>query len=588
MRKIPIKFRTKLFITYLLLVSLPLFILGYLSYLQYVHSIEKNVGTYVPAILKQANANIDKYMAELLATPDVITRSNEVVTILRKRQTERTSNMEQDAFLVQSYLAANIVNGGHQDVIAVFVQAGNRIYSSSRLSYKGSAFLQEKNPFQQEMDLQGKPWFLPPGRQNMVFENNPPYISIYKQLYDADNMKTLCTVLLIVNLSEISKIVEQIPFSKNGMLFVTNEIGQTIYHNDKNLIGKSTLELSGLPLNNGTNIITLDNERMMVSANKSEYTEWTLATINPIIELTQETISIRNFTIAIFSICFIASIILSAFFSQTVTRPIRSLQLLMRRVEKGDFDVSFPVNQKDEIGTLGVSFNHMVRRIQELVQQVLQVEIRQREAELAALQNQISPHFLYNTLESIQMVIELGDSEKASEMISALSRMLRFAARRGDIVSIGDEVRHVSDYLYIQQMRYGVRCEYEINVSPGISNYYAPKFILQPLVENSIRHVVEKRNSPTRILIDIYQMEDGIRLSIQDNGPGIPASVLQELQERFGAANHTTHKGGIGLLNVHSRIRLMYGLAYGVSIESSEDRGTKVCVLIPFIIEPPK
>ncbi|NOV03954.1 sensor histidine kinase [Paenibacillus planticolens] len=586
MKKMTIKFRTKLFITYLTLVSFPLLFLGYFSYQQYVESIEKNVGGYVPALLTQSNFNMDKYMSELYAAPDVIARSNEVMAILRKKQSGSTSSSEQDAFFVQSYLANNIVNGRHQDVIAVFVQSGKRVFSSSRLSYVGSAFLQEKNPFQQEMDLQGKPWFLPPGQQKLVFQDNPNYISIYKQIYDADNMNPLCTVLLIVNLSEISKICDQIPFSTNGMLFITNKLGQIVYHNDKNLIGKSTWESSALPLENGTVVREVNHTRMLVSANHSNYTDWTLVTINPIKELTKETIWIRNVTIAVFSICLIVVVIVSAFVSQTVTSPIRTLQRLMRKVEKGNFDVSFPIHQKDEIGELGYSFNHMVQRIQELVQKVYQVEIRQREAELAALQNQISPHFLYNTLESIQMVIEGEDQEKATSMISALSRMLRFAAKRGDIVQIGDEIKHVSDYLYIQQLRYGSRCSYDIDVSPGMELYYAPKFTLQPLVENSIRHVVEKSNAPTDIRIEITGVDLGVQMIISDNGAGIPEESLQILRERLADTSQAHSNGGIGLINVHSRIRFMYGSDYGIQIESLIGKGTKIYVLIPYLLFP--
>ncbi|NOV03948.1 sensor histidine kinase [Paenibacillus planticolens] len=586
MRRLQVRFRTKLFITYLLLVSLPLFVLGYLSYRQYEKSIEKNVGEYVPAILNQANANIDKYLSELVSIPDVVTRSGEVMAILRKKDQDKISVMEQEAFTVQSYLANNIVNGGHQDVIAVFIQSKNRVFSSSRLNFQGSAFLQEKNPFQQEMDLQGKLLFVPPERLKLVFENNQPFISIYKQLYDAENMNPLCTVLLIVSLDEISKICNRIPLANNGMVLLNNEVGQTVYNNDSQFIGKiGTPEIS---LSKGTSELKINRERVMVSADVSDYTNWTLATINPVKELTRETIGIRNFTIAIFSICLIVSVLISFFFSQTVTSPIRSLQLLMREVEKGNFRVSFPVHQTDEIGELGNSFNHMVERIQELVQRVYQVEIRQKEAELAALQSQISPHFLYNTLESIQMVIELDDSVRASNMISALCHMLRFAARRGDVVNIGDEVKHITDYLYIQKMRYGQRCQYEIEMDPGIHPFFAPKFILQPLVENAIRHVVEKTNSPTQIKITITKYSESIQFSVQDNGQGIPCDTLSRLQVILQGEQLPDQKHGIGLLNVHSRIQLLYGVDYGVTVASMEREGTIITVRIPYITKPSK
>jgi two-component system sensor histidine kinase YesM len=586
MRSMQVRFRTKLFITYLLLVSLPLFVLGYLSYRQYEKSIERNVGEYVPAILNQANANMDKYLSELVSIPDVVTRSGEMMAILRKKEQDKVSIKEQEAFTVQSYLANNIVNGGHQDVIAVFIQTKNRVFSSSRLNFQGNAFLQEKNPFQQEMDLQGKLLFVPPERLKLVFENNQPYISIYKQLYDADNMNPLCTVLLIVSLDEISKICNRIPIAKNGMVLLNNEVGQTVFNNHNEFIGQvGTPEIT---LAKGTSELKINRERMMVSADKSDYTNWTLATINPVKELTEETIGIRNFTIAIFSICLLVSALISIWLSQTVTRPLRSLQLLMRQVEKGNFQVSFPVHQTDEIGELGNSFNHMVERIQALVKRVYQEEIRQKEAELAALQSQINPHFLYNTLESIQMVVENDDGETASTMISALCHMLRFTARRGDVVNIGDEVKHITDYLYIQKMRYGKRCQYVIDIDPSIHLYFAPKFILQPLVENAIRHVVEKTNSPTQLMITVSKSAEGVQFIVQDNGPGIPGEILHKLQAKFEGEQLLDQEHGIGLLNVHSRIQLLYGTEYGVIVTSKKGEGTTITVRIPNMKVPPK
>jgi two-component system, sensor histidine kinase YesM len=574
MRRIQIKFRTKLFITYLLLVSLPLFILGYLCYEQYVRSLERSVGEYLPVILKQVNSNLDQYITDIMDVPDVLMNSSEVLAILRRTQPSQTSTAEQDAFFMNGILSSTVVNGKNLDIIAAFVQSGDRVFSSSRMNYEGDAFLKKRNPFHQEMDLQGEPLVLPPDRLRLFFEGNQPYLSVYTQLYDSENMKPLCTVLLIVNFTEIERIVQQIPLSVKRDILIKNEIGQIIYHSTNQSVSE-TIETNVIPENG-----TIIQSGVILSSVTSDYTKWTLSAGSPIKELAKETIYIRNYTIAIFTVCLVLGVIASAYISQTVTNPIRSLQRLMRTVEKGNFEVAFPVTQTDEIGELGSNFNRMVVRIQELVQKVYQVEIRQREAELSALQSQISPHFLYNTLESIQMVMEMEDIERASTMISALSRMLRFAARRGDIVSVQDEVKHVSDYLYIQQMRFGSRCDYDIQMEEGISQYYTPKFILQPIVENAVRHVVEKTNSPTRLSIEIQKKESGIQFSVTDNGQGITKERLNHMIQQLMSGEKSE---GIGLQNVHSRVRLQYAEPYGIEITSEEGEGTRVVVLIPFL-----
>jgi len=263
-----------------------------------------------------------------------------------------------------------------------------------------------------------------------------------------------------------------------------------------------------------------------------------------------------------------------------VSKPIGELQEEMAKIESLNYQATLhpEINGSLEVVELNHSFNQMMGRIDELTKAVVTEKEEQRKSELKALQNQINPHFLYNTLDSIIALIDKGENDKAEEMIVALSKFFRLSISQGhNVIPLPNEIEHARNYLLIQKMRFGDSFSYSIDVAPGLEKYFVVKLILQPIVENSIGHGL-KEGEVGSIKIKAYEEGDFLKFSIEDNGYGMTKEKVEELRKSL--LDSTVYKG-VGLKNVYQRIRIYYGLSADVDIESEEDVGTKITIIIP-------
>ncbi|MBO4799819.1 MAG: sensor histidine kinase, partial [Lachnospiraceae bacterium] len=249
----------------------------------------------------------------------------------------------------------------------------------------------------------------------------------------------------------------------------------------------------------------------------------------------------------------------------------------------GDFQVRAQSDRADELAILGQSFNEMVGRIGTLVEDVKSEQEKLRAIELQLLQEQINPHFLYNTLDTITWLSEMGENDQVILMVNSLSDFFRTGLSNGkSIVSIREEIKHVESYLKIQQFRYQDILDYEINVDESIGEYPIPKLTLQPLVENALYHGIKNKRAKGTITISDIPEGDKICLSVKDDGVGIGPEDLERIRRTLKAEETQSQSdGGFGLINVLQRIRLNYGEGYGLEIDSTPGQGTEVKVIIP-------
>lgn len=264
-----------------------------------------------------------------------------------------------------------------------------------------------------------------------------------------------------------------------------------------------------------------------------------------------------------------------------VTYPLYRLQNEMNKVR----DLNYETNRRQlkkgskEIIQLDATFNEMMIRIRDLASKLVEERDAQRKSELKALQNQINPHFLYNTLDSIIYMIDKGENQKAEEMIVALSKFFRISISRGhNIISLKDEIEHVRNYLLIQKIRFGEQFSYKIDVASELNKYYVIKLILQPLVENAIEHGLNDNESGGEILIKGVENDEFIILSVTDNGYGISEERLSEIYKSL--SDDSIHQG-VGIKNVYQRIKIYYGKEADLKINSVEDEGTTISIYIP-------
>ena len=273
------------------------------------------------------------------------------------------------------------------------------------------------------------------------------------------------------------------------------------------------------------------------------------------------------------------SIALALWLSHSITAPIERLNSSMQAVSEGNLKVVYHNSGNDEIAMLGHSFNTMVGRIRELIEQVIHAQTQRRKAEIRALQAQINPHFLYNTLDTIQWKALEYNATEVSDMIYQLASMFRISVSDGrEFIPVLAEIQHVESYLKLQKMRLQDCFSYEINIQAGTEDLMIPKLILQPLVENSLTHGLDRKKKDGMIRIRVFLEENRISLSVQDNGIGIPEGQMNRLLDDLKNHKESDH---YGLYNIHERLYLTYRDHYSLKMESPEGKGLKITLSFP-------
>lgn len=323
----------------------------------------------------------------------------------------------------------------------------------------------------------------------------------------------------------------------------------------------------------------------LITYNSDNNAGWSILGIIPYSTALRELRKLQGITSYITFISILVSAALAIIYSLSFTRPIKEIVNSMRRVRKGDFAVQVRQNRKDEIGELAESFNKMSLEIQTLVKKVEQDQQELKVSELNSLIHQINPHFLYNTLDNINMLAKLSKEKRISELITALSKLLRISLSGGkDIISVSDEVEHVRNYLLIQKMRYGNLFDFEIDVDEGLKDKEVIKLILQPLAENAISHGFKNMSEGGFINIQVCKDKEYMIFQVKDNGRGLPGNKIYELNNlpvNMIKSNEKCREKGYGVSNVNLRLRLFYGNSCRVIFSNNPEGGLTGRIMIP-------
>lgn len=309
--------------------------------------------------------------------------------------------------------------------------------------------------------------------------------------------------------------------------------------------------------------------------------EWMLVGIIMKRNLRNDSREILTLFIAVVLLTFFLTVIVSGIMADYELRPIRRLQTYIREMEGGEFGKPLTPMRPDEIGSLTANTQEMSTKIGELLETVKIEQERMRTAEFKALQAQINPHFLYNSMDSINWLVRKGDQEKASEMISALTTFFHIGLSKGrDMITVREEIEHIRSYLVIQKIRYENRFEYSFYVDPATEKRYVPKLILQPLVENALYHGIKLCDRKCMLMIQVLSHGDRLEMEVLDNGVGMDAETLTAVRKAM------EHRGenranSYGIVNVNDRIRILAGQEYGLSLTSEKGVGTSARIVIP-------
>ena len=363
------------------------------------------------------------------------------------------------------------------------------------------------------------------------------------------------------------------------------------------LLDNLELSIKEIEHSNLKNDYMKNNQRLQLNVNvftdiikdkMSEYIYYEIGNMERLrIKLEKEIMQTISVTAVIVLLFVLISWKLSKIISQSISDPVRQLCDMTKEVAQGKFDVHGPQNTTEELQILTDNFEHMAQKVEGLIEDVKFEQKNLRKKELQLLQEQINPHFLYNTLDTIMWLAIDHQDDKVVQMVSALSGFFRTSLSHGeDMISIEEELEHVENYLKIQESRYGDVMEYLIEVPENMKKHSIVKMTLQPLVENALYHGLRKQRQKGMIQIYGIEDEDNIFLIVEDNGVGMqPEQVDQINEEMYNEQMYkkawTDKSSGFGISNVNRRLKLYYGEEYGLILESEPEIGTKVIVVVP-------
>lgn len=575
--------QTNIIAAFACLILLTALLLGVISYSLSASSVRETAQDYTAELIRQVNANIQTYITSMENISLLALNNEDVRSFVASESVLSDDSPDINEQKISDYFHTIIAS--RKDIASINVFGYNGRFVSDRDDA-------ELNP---HINIQEQPWFrnaqAASGRivvssshvQHMFKDEYGWVVSLSRELWSKDQKKALGVLLVDLNFSAINDTLNNIDLSKRGYVFIVDDDGNIVYHPQQQLLYSNLkTEMIDDVLKQGNGSFSTDEGgQSRIYTIQDTGFGWKIVGVSYANELIGNKQKMQLSFIAAGIFCLIVGLLLAVFISRNLSRPIKQLQEHMKKVEKGIFNIRVPIENPKEIAGLARTFNMMVVKIEELMSQVVMEQEFKRKSEMTALQAQINPHFLYNTLDSIIWMAEGKKTDEVVLMTSALARMFRSSISRGqELVSIQTEIDHITNYLTIQKMRYRDKLDFNIEVDPAILNYRTIKVLLQPLLENAIYHGIKNKMGTGTIHVTGGLAAGHIWLEVRDNGVGMDEQKLRAMLEPRRSDRDTK---GVGVVNVHERIQLYFGKEYGLSYESCPDEGTAVTARIALI-----
>ncbi len=553
------------------IVGIVLVVLG-LNMLIYPTIFSKEANTLIKSQSKEINKqiifNYQRYIN------DVIETSNYLQQVSSSYDTETDYSIISQAYSLNSDMKEDVVG------ITLFDLSGNRVVGRE-LGTSYSEAIQQQEWFYQSIYRENIFYFSAPHAQSMYQTHTEEVISVSKVISYKKRGFTRQGVLLIeLNFEVLTRLAELTNLGFNGHLLIINEEDALIYNSAPELpISQEVVYPFAVSKFFGSHPISVEGVAMMVNINTLDNTRWRIVTVNNVNSIPMAIATIWRLILIIGLISLVATVGISVGVSSRITRPLKELRKSMAKIEQGHFKTKLHISGQKELMVVAHAFNTMAEEIQLLMSRVVEEQREKRKTELRILQNQINPHFLYNTLDSIVWLAEHSRTEDVITMVTALARFFRISISRGkSIISVEHEVAHITSYLVIQKIRYDQRFNYTIDISPEIYPYSTMKLLLQPLVENAIEHGVHGETE--HITVKGYRNEENLIFEVTNTGYGLTDEQIQRIDKNMRDSENLE---GVGMKNVYKRIKLYYGEGADVHIMSEPDSHTTVSLIIPAI-----
>lgn len=609
------KLRTKLMITYILLIPLPIMIFGLMFYQRSRDILMDNARKDNYAIVKKNNTIMDIKLAKIKDKSLAFMTDQQVYKIFKKNLPEEEYELMQMDKVVSDLLDRHF--GEYDYVYASYVVTRNMSFGKrtemfiphksfyraplykEALKGGGSLIWEPTFDFVEMFDLAGiakvkidYQYIFSAIRLVEPVYIGEDYSSAYNQgggavvkKIDAELERPV--LMIVMKEAFLSDIYESSISVEGSQYVILNNQGQVISAKNKELLHqqlKNKEVLKPLLGHSGSRYLTIDGKEYLVCFDTSKITGWTSVVLIPYEEMLGELKEIRRFAFYVGVLLMVVAIMIAFLIGGWIVGPIKKLVKAMNSVSKGDFSIRIQDEGSGEVASLIHNFNHMNGQIEQLIEENYRVKIREKEAHIMALNLQLNPHFLSNTLNVINWMAIDEEQEEISSMIISLSTMLDYTLRNSkELVLFREDFKWLSSYLHIMMNRYQDIFIVEYDVDEGLDHLYVPKLFLQPIVENAIIHGFEEQECGG--ILTIKGKRDEINsqgvFTIEDNGKGISEEILSSLSVELTVEEPRQHGFSIGINNIRKRIQLLFGADYGLDIESKEQKGTRVTIRIP-------
>ncbi|QHW33471.1 sensor histidine kinase [Paenibacillus rhizovicinus] len=554
-----LRFKQKLFLSYLVVIIIPILVLGVYAYnqskemlrIQGIQGIVKNVDTISGSI----DGSVERYNH---AVQSIVLNKT-----FQKIVTNDYSDLVNLSYDLQEYLTPyfNMMVMLDQEIddVKFYTQTyvpeyGDSVQSADRVK--------DEDWYQSALKGKGSQWFS---------DNGLIVVAAFPRFFSDK-----ATNLVYMRINEASMFKNVAALAKDGTVAITNDRGDVIYSN-QGATGErlEAGQLQGMK----EGAIRIGGIESYLVKKTVKQTGWTIYFIVPAKELSRNAGSIINATLIVIAGCIVIVLIMIWMFSKTMIRRIYALNSVMKRVEIGDLSIRIRSESKDEIGELTNRFGSMLARLNDLIDELFRNKIVQKEAEFKALQWQMNPHFLYNTLSFINWKALRSDDADISRVVTTLSKFYRTGLNRGNnMIPVRDELEHVKSYIEIIQTMKDHSFDVEYDIDEAVFGHTTINFILQPLAENAIMHGIARKESGRGLLRISAKLSNGkVVFQVQDNGIGMPLETANTLLQNDSS--------GYGMKNVNERLRLKYSSDYSFTVESAVDRGTQMSIVIPAYLQ---
>lgn len=581
MKRLHMKFRTKLILSHLTIASIPLCILLTVCTLFSVRVLTQLKVSHMAEISNILITNLNTIYEDVCNSCQVVADNmsiqgylqNDYSSLPALYSADLTASLELTSFAKQN-----------KNLSGLYVIGSNQLeLKSTNISFLKKNFLDE-SWFHQIINQNDIVIFPPHENSYVVKTVDESYVTVGLTIYDKSSGKKCGAVLADIDTEIIYNLLDTT--SEIAAFLIVDTDNQVLLESNHSINLEDSMDWTPYLNHTSDDAINIRNRQFRIWTDDIFDGKWKLISISDVTSIKMQWFGIF-IPIIITTVCIILLIFLiSYYYSRRMLAPLMELRDSMRDIQSGDLCVEVSSHRTDEIGELCNAFNDMVYEIRSLTDRVYKSQELLRESQLKALQSQINPHFLYNSLDSVIWLMRLKRQDEAVTMLSALSKLFRIALSRGnDLIMVSEEISHVQNYLVIQSTRYKQKLNYTINCSEHACSCITPKLILQPLVENCIYHAYTPEQKPVMVHIDVELCGETVVFRVSDNGSGMDESNLYQLRQCLDLNSSHDNSRGYGLKNIYTRLTMYFGDNCSFKVESTRGKGTTVTIRIPKITE---